>query len=295
MRQPIADVTIPLVTVLDAHGRPDAEAARPLLAHLASGGVTALMLAGTNGEGPVLSGVAVRSYAAEIGAMWRELVGPGATVLVTAAGAGTRDTLERIDLLADVGLDAIVVLAPFYFRHTEHELQAHFRAAAGRGRPVVVYNSPGYTGNPLTLPLVSRLREIPGIVGLKDSSGDAALFESFCALGGPEFGVAQGAERQLTRGLRAGAVGTVPGVGMIAPRLCVDLVAQVARGDDAGADSSQEQVDELTRIFSVRPGASGIVVMKSALHLLGLCPPHAAAPFAPLTADEFAALRALLP
>ncbi|MEV0720223.1 dihydrodipicolinate synthase family protein, partial [Asanoa sp. NPDC050611] len=115
---PIAGVTIPLVTVLDERGAPDAAAARPLLEHLAAGGVSALMLAGTNGEGPLLPGTAVRSYAADVGTMWRELVGAGATVLATAAGVGTRDTLDRIDQLADVELDAVVVLAPFYFRHT---------------------------------------------------------------------------------------------------------------------------------------------------------------------------------
>jgi 4-hydroxy-tetrahydrodipicolinate synthase len=292
---PIADVTIPLVTVLDERGETDPAAARPLLEHLAAGGVTALMLAGTNGEGPLLPGTAVRSYAAEVGTMWRELVGAGATVLATAAGVGTRDTLERLDQLADVDLDAVVVLAPFYFRHTPRELEAHFRAAAGRGRPIVVYNSPGYTGNPLTRPIVERLRDIDGIVGLKDSSGDATLFADFCALGAPGFGVAQGAERQLASGLRAGAAGTVPGVGMIAPALCVELVARAVQGDHEGAAALQERVDALTRIFSVRPGASGIVVMKSALHLLGLCPSHAAAPFEPCTPDELAALRKLLP
>ncbi|GAA1863294.1 dihydrodipicolinate synthase family protein [Asanoa iriomotensis] len=291
---PIAGVTIPLVTVLDERGRPDPAAAGPLLAHLAAGGVTALMLAGTNGEGPLLSGAAVRSYAVEVGAMWRSLVGPEATVLATAPGAGRRDTLERIDLLDGVDLDAVVVLAPFYFRHTPRELEAHFQAAAGRGRPIVVYNSPGYTGNPLTAALVERLRSVPGIVGLKDSSGDAALFAELCALASPEFGVAQGAEGQLASGLRAGAAGTVPGVGMLAPALCVDLVARAAHGDHDGAAVLQERVDRLTRIFAVRPGTSGIVMMKSALHLLGLCPPHAVAPFEPATAAEIAALRELV-
>jgi hypothetical protein len=57
----------------------------------------------------------------------------------------------------------------------------------------------------------------------------------------------------------------------------------------------QEQVDRLTAIFRVRTGSSGIVMMKSALHLLGLCPPHAAAPFEPATDSELAALRAVLP
>ena len=67
---PVAGVTIPLVTVLNARGEPDAEAARPLLTHLAAGGITRLMLAGTNGEGPVLPADAVRSYTVDVSELW---------------------------------------------------------------------------------------------------------------------------------------------------------------------------------------------------------------------------------
>jgi 4-hydroxy-tetrahydrodipicolinate synthase len=293
---PVAGVTIPLVTALDRRGRPDAAAVRPLLAHLAAGGVTTLMLAGTNGEGPVLSADDVCTYAAEVSAMWRELIGATAHITVTAAGAGTRETLQRLDRLAVLDLDAVVVLAPFYFRHTERELHAHFRAAAANGRPIVIYNSPGYTGNPIPASLVRRLLDEPAIVGLKDSSGDPALFGQFCdaARERDGFHVAQGVERQLADGLRRGATGVVPGVGMLAPALCVELFRAARAGDHAAAAARQRDVDRVAALFGLRPGASGIVVVKTALHLLGLCPPHAAAPFQPCTETELAELRTAL-
>jgi 4-hydroxy-tetrahydrodipicolinate synthase len=290
---PVAGLTIPLVTALDRRGQPDAAAVRPLLAHLAAGGVSTLMLAGTNGEGPLLPADAVRAYAVEVSALWRELVGERAQIMVAAAGAGTRETLRRMELLADLDLTAVVVLAPFYFRHTERELHAHFRDAASHGRPIVVYNSPGYTGNPIPASLMRRLLDEPAIIGLKDSSGDTDLFAQFCDLARerPDFRVAQGVERQLAEGLRLGAAGLVPGVGMLAPALCVDLLRAGRGGDRAAAAARQRDVDRLAALFSVRPGASGVVVVKTALHLLGLCPPDAAAPFLPLTESELAALR----
>ncbi|MEW1841604.1 dihydrodipicolinate synthase family protein [Nonomuraea angiospora] len=293
---PVAGMIIPLVTALDRRGRPDPPAVRPLLAHLAAAGVTTLMLAGTNGEGPLLPADAVRAYAVEVSAMWRDLAGAPARVMVAAAGTGTRETLRRMDRLAEVELDAVVVLAPSYFRHTESELHAHFRDLARHGRPVVVYNSPGYTGNPVSVSVLRRLLDEPAIIGLKDSSGDAALFAEFCALAGerPDFQVAQGAERQLADGLRTGAAGLVPGVGMLAPALCVDLLKAGRGGDHATAAALQHDVDRLAALFGVRPGASGVVVIKTALHLLGLCPPHAAAPFLPLTETELTELRAAL-
>jgi 4-hydroxy-tetrahydrodipicolinate synthase len=289
----VAGVIIPLVTALDRRGQPDPPAVRPLLTHLAAGGVRTLMLAGTNGEGPLLPAGAVRAYAAEVSAMWRDLAGPSARIMVTAAGTGTRDTLERMESLDGLDLDALVVLAPTYFRHTERELHAHFRAAARHGRPVVIYNSPGYTGNPIPVSLMRGLLGEPNIVGLKDSSGDIALFARFCALAGerPAFQTAQGAERQLGEGLRLGAAELVPGVGMLAPALCVELLQAVRAGDHAAAAARQGDVDRLAALFGIRPGSSGIVVIKTALHELGLCPPHAAEPFLPLTESELAALR----
>ncbi|MBT2232344.1 dihydrodipicolinate synthase family protein [Nonomuraea sp. NEAU-A123] len=293
---PVAGVIIPLVTALDRRGRPDPPAVRPLLAHLAAGGVTTLMLAGTNGEGPLLPADAVRTYAVEVAAMWRELAGASARIMVTAAGTGTRETLQRMECLDGLDLDAVVVLAPSYFRHTERELHAHFRDAAGHGRPVVIYNSPGYTGNPIPVSLIRRLLEEPAIVGLKDSSGNTTLFAEFCALARerPAFQVAQGTERQLAEGLRLGAAGLVPGVGMLAPALCVDLLKAGRDGDHAAAAARQGDVDRLAALFAIRPASSGIVVIKTALHELGLCPPHAAAPFLPLTESELTALRSAL-
>jgi 4-hydroxy-tetrahydrodipicolinate synthase len=293
---PVTGVIIPLITALDRHGRPDAEAVQPLLARLATGGVTTLMLAGTNGEGPLLPIDAVRTYSTEVSARWRELVGLSARIMVTAVGTGTRDVLRNLESLSDLDLDAVVVLAPYYFRHTEPELHAHFRDAASHGRPVVIYNSPGYTGNPIPVSLLRRLLEEPTIIGLKDSSGDPALFAQFCdvARGRADFHVAQGVERQLAEGLRLGAAGVVPGVGMLAPALCVDLFQAGHGGDHATAAVRQRDVDRLFALFGLRPGASGIVVMKTALHLLGLCPPHASAPFQPCTETELAALRTAL-
>ncbi|MEV6965407.1 dihydrodipicolinate synthase family protein [Hamadaea sp. NPDC051192] len=292
----VSGTVIPLVTALDTQGRPDAEAVEPLLAYLAEGGVTSLLLAGTNGEGPLLPGDGVRRYATEVTARWRALVGEAATVMVAATGPGTRETRQRIEALDGVDLDAVVVLAPFYFKHTERELLAHFQAAAALDRPVVVYNSPAYTGNPVPVSLVRRLLDEPGIVGLKDNSGDTAQFGQFCELAGkrPGFGVAQGIERQLDVALRLGAAGTVPGVGMLAPALCVDLFRAGSSGDDATATALQQDVNRLAALFAIRPGASGVVIMKTALHLLGLCPATAAEPFLPCTDDELAALRTAL-
>ena len=145
------------------------------------------------------------------------------------------------------------------------------------------------------MPLVRRLLDEPNIVGLKDSSGDAALFAGFCGPGRREVRVPGRAGRRTSDwrdGVLSGAAGSVPGVGMLAPALCVDLFQLATQADHAAAAERQRQRRPADRRYSrVRPGASGVVVVKTALHLLGLCPPQAAAPFQACTETELAALR----
>ncbi|MBE1489697.1 dihydrodipicolinate synthase family protein [Plantactinospora soyae] len=286
-------VTVPLVTPLDPDRRPDPPAARPLLDALAGAGVTTVMLLGSNGEGPSVPATAVGRYVVPVARDWRERVGPAARVLVVASGAGTAETLDRARAALPAEPDAFVVTAPYYFRHTATELRAHFAAVAALGVPTVAYNIPRYTGNPLDPDLVAVLADEIGVIGIKDSSGDAGHLARLCALARerPGFAVSQGAETALVDGLRQGAAGITPGLGNLAPALCVSLVDRWRAGDEAGARDRQARLDAIGRIHTIRPG---VVAMKTALSLIGLCPPTAGAPFLPYEPAEVAALRAVL-
>ena len=276
-RHPVAGVTIPLVTVLDEHGDPDAAAARPLLEHLAAGGITTLMFAGTNGEGPLLSTEAVRTYTVEVTARVARAgravrPGPGDRGRSRHPGDAAAPRPPRRPGPGRRGRAGPVLLPA----HRERTARTLPDTAARHGLPVVVYNSPGYTGNPLTVPLMRRLFEEPSIVGLKDSSGDAALFAGFCGLADErsDFRVAQGAERQMARGLLTARPARCPGWACSRPRSASNCSSSRRRPTTRRAAERQRQLDRLTHIFGVRPGASGVVVVKTALHLLGLCPPQ---------------------
>lgn len=289
---PLNGVTVPLVTVLDEQGRPDAGSARPLLEAMARAGVHSLMLLGSNGEGALLPASSTARYLAEVSTLWRELR-PGGRLIVNVSAPGTTEMLDRAERALGAEPDVLVVSPPGYFHHRVDEIAQHIRAIERFGRPYAIYNIPKYA-NPLPVEAFRALLDSPLLVGMKDSSGDPATLETLleAARQRHDVAVSQGDEQRAVQGLRAGAAGIVPGIGNIAPDLLVALWSAVQDGDDDAAAAAQETATALTRIHAVRPG---VPTVKAILRDRGVIPTATAAPpLAPVTADELERIRAVL-
>jgi 4-hydroxy-tetrahydrodipicolinate synthase len=267
---------------MQAPGQPSTAAATPLLTALAAAGVRRLMLLGSNGEGPLIPAGRTGPFIAGVVDQWRRLV-PGGLVLANVSAAGTAEAGVRAEHAIAAGADALVLSPPTYFRHRDDEIVAHYAGLARYGPPVIAYNAPRYAA-PLTRPCVDALTVHAHVAGVKDSSGDLSFLEYLIAAG---FETSQGDERHLTDALRAGARGITPGVANLAPRLFLDLLSAYDAGDTAEADRLQELAIRLIGLHRVRPGVPSI---KALLARRGLCPPHAAPPFAPCTPAETEAL-----
>lgn len=293
----LTGVTVPLVTPMDVRGRPAAASASRLLDTLHAHGVRTLMLFGSNGEGPLVPADDVGPFTAEVVARWNAL-GSAAThrnggfVLVNVTAAGTHDVLARADAAAAAGADALVLSPPIYFHHRADEVVAHFAALADVGLPVVAYNAPRYS-NPITPGLADALADLDHVVGIKDSSGDLVLLRHLVGIAArrPGFAVGQGDETQLAAALDLGAHGVVPGVGNIAPRAVLALVAAHRAGDTAEVTRLQQLLTALVGLHRVRPGTPAI---KAVLARRGLCPPHVAPPLIACDPAERQALHAFL-
>jgi 4-hydroxy-tetrahydrodipicolinate synthase len=290
----VGGVTAPIVTPMDERGEVVPDAAGALLARLAAAGVDALLLAGSTGEGHALDAVSLAALTGSVSTVWRTETSGRGRVFVNVSAPSTAEALRRAEAVADHAPDAVVLSPPYYFIHTEAELVAHYEAAGSLGMPVIAYNVPRYTSNPLTRPVLAELVRMPWMVGIKDSSGDRELLADTCALAAGSdgrFTVSQGDEGSLDAGLRLGAQGIVPGVANLAARRCVELYRATQAGDWDEAARAQEDLRRVARIHQVR---RGVVSMKAALSLLGIVPPHVSAPFLPLTADEMARLETVL-
>ncbi|MGW7548046.1 dihydrodipicolinate synthase family protein [Streptomyces sp. NPDC054770] len=287
----LSGVIVPLVTPMDRPGQPSASAADTLLTALAAAGARGLMLFGSNGEGPLLPTAALGDFATGAAARWRELTRDG-PVLVNITAPGTAEALARAEAVLPAAPDALVLSPPIYFHHRHDEIVAHYAALADLGVPVVAYNAPRYS-NPLTPALLDELTGLAHLVGIKDSSGDPALFRHALAAARrrPGFGVGQGAERHALDALRLGADGLVPGVANLAPAVAVELFRAHRDGRDGDARRAQQLLDRVLALHTVRPGVPAV---KAVLAERGLCPPHAAAPFTPCSDEERQALLDLL-
>ncbi|MDW5324430.1 dihydrodipicolinate synthase family protein [Plantactinospora sp. KLBMP9567] len=287
----LSGVVVPAVTPIGGHGGPDFAAGCGYFDALAAVGVEKIMLLGTNGEGPLFDTQSIGQFLADAVGQWKRRV-PGGTVVVNVSAAGTRESLLRAEAAAAAGSDALVLSPPFYFQHSERDIAAHYHAARAASLPVIAYNTPRYA-SPLAAGSIRALAEMPHVVGVKDSSGDAAVLAEWLEVSRrrPDFGVSQGAEQYLYDALAAGADGITPGIANIAPRVAVELVAAHRGDDDVRAARAQERIVRVMKIHHVRPG---VPVVKAALALRGLCPADLAPPLRVLDDDETADLRRFL-
>lgn len=292
MTHPLSGVTVPVVTVLDETGRPDPAGLDRLLPALARSGVRTLMLLGSNGEGALLPADLAHDYLVEAIARWRELRPDGATI-VNVSAQGTAEMLRRAEHAAAADPDVLMTSPPAYFRHRPDEIEAHLRALAALGRPFGVYNIPAYA-NPLPVEVLKALLDEPGLVGVKDSSGDPDVLAAFLDATAPRADVAisQGDEGALLDGLRAGAAGIVPGLANIAPALSARLYDAWLAGDEPTAAAAQTALSALTGIHGIRRGVPTVKAILRDRGLIGM--DRCAAPLATLTDEERAALRDFL-
>jgi 4-hydroxy-tetrahydrodipicolinate synthase len=291
-RELLRGVTVPLVTPMDAPGRPSAATGSGLVAAVHAAGVDALMLLGSNGEGPLLPASRLGEVTAGIATTWRGL-GGDRPLLVNITAAGTAEALARAEATLPARPDAFVLSPPIYFHHRDDEIIAHYAACAGLGVPVVAYHIPQYS-NPITAPVFDALLEMAHVVGIKDSAGDLAGLRRMVAAARerrPGFGVGQGAEGALLAGLRAGADGIVPGIANIAPGPAVALYRTWHQGLGGQPDHWQNIIDRLCGIHRIRPGVPAV---KEVLAWRGLCPRDVAPPLLPCSDGERAELRAYL-
>lgn len=184
----------PLITPLHDDQGLDEEGFRRQLRRCLDAGCTGVFVNGSSGEGPWLTR-AQRRRAVELA------VEEGTVVLAGVMLPGTSMTLEAAADAERAGADAVVVAAPYYFGAGEGAIVRHVEAvAAAVSVPVILYNIPQCTHNPLTAAVVAELAPNPRVVGIKDSSGDMALLESHLAhRERHSFRVLQGAEQAMGR------------------------------------------------------------------------------------------------
>jgi 4-hydroxy-tetrahydrodipicolinate synthase len=277
-----------MITPLNDDETLDEQGLSRVVEHVIAGGVSGIFVLGTSGEYPTLHD-SVKTRAVEL--VCQQASGR-VQVLAGAIEPSTRRVIAAARLYARLGVDAVVITASYYYNYGQAELAAHCRMIARAvDAPLVLYDNPDVLHHRLEPDTVEALADEPGIVGLKDSTGDMTKFQRHLDRRQDGFSICQGAEEVAAVGVARGADGLVLGMANPAPRLCVDLYEAAASGDLPRAWSLQQKLSQLRTLQNNGPWLS---CLKMAMHHLGLCGPTVAAPFARLGEQQAEAVRQTL-
>src|SRR5438270_8767286 len=194
-----------MVTPFDNDGALNVDAAVKLAKWLVEHGSDGLVLTGTTGEGPVLTDD-------EDVELWRAVT--EAVTVPVVAGTGTNDTRHTIELTKraeDCGVQAALVVTPYYNRPSQAGLEAHFRAVAESTKPpILIYDIPIRTGRRVARDTFVRLSEVANIVGVKDAALDVGGSAALRGAMPDSFEIYSGNDDQtLALMAAAGAVGVI--------------------------------------------------------------------------------------
>lgn len=267
---------VAVVTPMTAGGAIDFPAWDRLLHFHAEQQTDALVVGGTTGESPTLE-------ATELDELVRRAVRILRGRMPVIAGAGTNSTartVRRAQELAATGVDALLVVTPYYNRPTQEGLFEHFRSvAAAAGVPVILYNVPSRTGVDLQASTIARLAREPHIVGVKEATGSVARAREILAAVPAAFDLISGDDQSARELMEAGASGVISVTANVAPRLMHELCVAVREHQEARA---REIDQKLTKLHAALFVESNPIPVKWAAHALGLIDGGIRLPLTPL-------------
>jgi 4-hydroxy-tetrahydrodipicolinate synthase len=253
----------------------DEEALRRLVRRQIDAGIDFLVPCGTTGESPTLT----RAEHLRVVEITVEESRGKVPVLGGAGGYNTAEVIELAQELAQIGVDGILSVTPYYNKPTQEGLYQHYRAIASAVTlPIVVYSVQGRTGvnvEPVTL---ARLAGIKNIIGVKEASGNISQMASVIQLVPPDFLVLSGDDAITIPLIALGGRGLISVASNEIPAEMTELVRSSLVGDFATARALQRQFLPLMEINFVE---SNPIPVKAAMALMGLLEPVYRLPMVP--------------
>lgn len=285
----VEGIIVPILTPMNEDETINHAELRRQINRLISAGVHGIFPFGTNGEGYILS---TDEKLAVLETCLDEVRGR----VPVYAGTGcisTRDTVALSQKAAAMGVDVLSVITPSFAAASQEELYRHYAALAEKvDTPILLYNIPARTGNALQPATVERLSKVPGIIGVKDSSGSFDnILQYIERTRDSGFTVLSGNDSLILWTLLAGGKGGVAGCANVFPANMVAIYERFRANDIAGARLAQDAIRPFRNCF--RFGNPNTVV-KMAVNLLGHPVGPCRAPFNTLSDEGVTALKSTL-
>ena len=280
---------VALVTPFQPDGQVDYATLRKLIDWHIAEGTDCIGVVGTTGESPTVN---VEEHCEII----RVAVEQAAGRVPVMAGCGANSTAEAIELARyakGVGADSQLQVVPYYNKPTQEGQYQHFKAIAEAvgDLPMVLYNVPGRSVANMDNATVLRLAQIPGIIGIKEATGDIAKAQWLIRDVPEGFAVYSGDDPTAVALMLCGGQGNISVTANVAPRLMHELCVAAIAGDRNTAMQIQNRLLPLHRDLFVEANP---IPVKWAMERLGLCGGTMRLPMTPLSGANHAVVEAAL-
>ena len=266
----------------------DLEAFRRLIRFQMENGTDALVVAGTTGEGSVLT---KDEYADLVACAVKEAGGR----IPVIAGAGSHVTelaVERTRIACGLGADAVLLVTPYYNKTTQRGLVASFRAIADASdKPCILYNVPSRTGLNMLPETLAELAEHPRICAVKEASGNLSQVARIRRLCGDRITVYSGCDDQTVPVLSLGGQGIISVASNVLPKEMSEMCRRWFAGDAAGAAELQLKLLDVMNQLMIETNP---IPAKAACAALGFGENRLRLPLVPMEEKNEAKLLRLL-
>lgn len=259
-----------------------------LLRRQMDAGIRAVVISGTTGESPTLTD-------AEKIELFRRAKKYAGNNCLIIAGTGSNNTEHSISLskaAEKVGVDALLVVSPYYNKATSEGLLSHYSAiAASVHIPIIAYNVPSRTGVDMPVPVYRCLAQIPNIAGVKEASTDIAKIAKIKAACPSDFAVWSGNDDQAAAVMSLGGCGIISVLSNILPVETQAMAQAALDGDfDTAADLQLRLLPLIEALFcEVNP-----IPVKAAMKLIGYDCGQCRLPLTPLKEENRLKMKKIL-
>ena len=281
-------VVTAMVTPFNEHGDIDFEATRNLIEHLLANGTDSLVVSGTTGESPTLT----TAEKVDLFKFVVQVVNGRVPIIAGTGSNNTRESVELTRLAEDVGVDGVMLVAPYYNKPCQEGMFQHFQTiAAATSLPVMLYNVPGRTTVNIAVDTVVRLAAIPNIVAIKEASGNLEAMAEIIEQTPAGFSLYSGDDGLTIPVLAIGGVGVVSVASHIIGNEMQTMIQNFKMGNVKEAASEHRSLLPVMNALFAAPNPSPL---KAALNLKGIQVGGVRLPMIPLNDEQLHALQRTL-
>ena len=274
---PITGSIVALVTPMHEDGSVDYPSLRRLIDWHVAEGTACIGVVGTTGESPTVS---VEEHCEIIRVAVEQTAGR-VPVMAGAGGNSTREAIELAKFAKAVGADCTLSVVPYYNKPSQEGMYQHFKAIAEAvDIPMMLYNVPGRTVADMLPETSLRAAQLPGVIGIKEATGNIERAAWMIKHAPQGFGVYSGDDGTAIALMLLGGRGNVSVTANIAPRLMAQLCHAAVEGDVKTARDIHFRLATLNKLLFAEPNP---VPVKWAMQRLGLCGGTLRLPMVPMT------------